>query len=117
MTQNKMIDKLSNPLTNDALAMKLHPPSYLLRMVSLSLCGMVALCLLFASYSSVDIVVSAQGRVIPSGKSKVVQPLEAGLVRAVFVRDGQWVRMGDVLLELDPTQTGADHKRIQREYW
>ena len=117
MTQSKMIDKLSNPLTNDALAMKLHPPSYLLRMVSLSLCGMAALCLLFASYSSMDIVVSAQGRVIPSGKSKVVQPLEAGLVRAVFVRDGQWVRMGDVLLELDPTQTGADHKRIQREYW
>lgn len=117
MTQSKMIDKLSNPLTNDALAMKLHPPSYLLRMVSLSLCGMAALCLLFASYSSMDIVVSAQGRVIPSGKSKVVQPLEAGLVRAVFVRDGQWVRMGDVLLELDPTQTGADRKRIQREYW
>lgn len=117
MTQSKMIDKLNNPLTNDALAMKLHPPSYLLRMVSLSLCGMAALCLLFASYSSMDIVVSAQGRVIPSGKSKVVQPLEAGLVRAVFVRDGQWVRMGDVLLELDPTQTGADRKRIQREYW
>ena len=78
---------------------------------------MVAVSLIFASYSSMDIVVSAQGRVIPSGKSKVVQPLESGLVHAVFVRDGQSVRAGDVLVELDPIQTGADRERVQREYW
>ena len=117
MTQSKHIHKLSNPFASDALAMQLQPPPYVMRMVSLSICAMAALTLLFASCSSMDIVVSAQGRVIPSGKSKVVQPLEPGLVLAVFVRDGQWVREGDVLVELDPTQTGADRERVQREYW
>ena len=117
MTSSKLIQNLINPFASDARAMQLQPPPYLLRIVSLSICAMVALSLLFASYSSMDVVVSAQGRVIPSGKSKVVQPLESGLVRAVFVRDGQWVRAGDVLLALDPTQTGADRERVQREYW
>ncbi len=117
MTSSKHIHKLSNPFASAALAMQQQPPPYVLRMVSLSVCAMAALSLLFASCSTMDIVVSAQGRVIPSGKSKVVQPLEAGLVRSVHVRDGQWVREGDTLLALDPTQTGADRERVQREYW
>ena len=117
MTKNAVIQKLSNPFTTTALAMQLQSPPYLLRMASLSIYAMVAVSLIFASYSSMDIVVSAQGRVIPSGKSKVVQPLESGLVHAVFVRDGQSVRAGDVLVELDPIQTGADRERVQREYW
>ncbi len=117
MTSSKHIHKLSNPFASAALAMQQQPPPYVLRMVSLSVCAMAALSLLFASCSTMDIVVSAQGRVIPSGKSKVVQPLEPGLVRSVHVRDGQWVREGDTLLALDPTQTGADRERVQREYW
>ena len=117
MTSSKHIHKLSNPFASAALAMQQQPPPYVLRMVSLSVCAMAALSLLFASCSTMDIVVSAQGRVIPSGKSKVVQPLEPGLVCSVHVRDGQWVREGDTLLALDPTQTGADRERVQREYW
>jgi hemolysin D len=62
-------------------------------------------------------VFSAQGRVIPSGRSKVIQPIEAGVVRAIHVRDGQVVKAGDVLLELDPTQVDADRDRLQREVW
>lgn len=110
-------EKLGNSFTTAALVMQASPPRYGLRMVSLGICGMVGLSLLFACFSKIDIVVSAQGRVIPSGKSKVVQPLEAGLVRAVWVRDGQSVHAGDVLLELDPTTTAADRDRVQREYW
>jgi hemolysin D len=117
MTENSVIEKLSNPVQSPALAIQLQAPPYVLRMVSLSICVMVAMSLLFACFSSIDIVVSVQGRVIPSGKSKVVQPLEPGLVHAVFVRDGQRVHAGDVLVELDTTQTGADRERVQREYW
>jgi hemolysin D len=64
-----------------------------------------------------DVVITAQGRVIPSGKSKVVQPLEAGVVRAIHVKDGQQVKAGEVLVELDTTTTAADRDRLQRELW
>lgn len=106
-----------NPFSSPALAVQAQPPSRVLRMVSLSLCGMTALALLFACFARMDIVVTAQGKVIPSGKSKVIQPLEPGIVRAIHVRDGQAVKAGEVLVELDPTNAGADHERLLREHW
>ncbi len=106
-----------NPFSSAALAMQVRPPSHVVRMVTLGICAMTAIGLLFASLAKMDIVVSAQGKVIPAGKSKVIQPLEPGVVRAVHVRDGQSVHAGDVLIELDPTSTGADRDRVQREYW
>lgn len=112
-----MKETFDNPFSKVALAVQTQPPGRVLRMVTLSLCGMTALALLFAWFARMDIVVSAQGKVIPSGKSKVVQPLEPGLVRAIHVKDGQAVKAGDVLLELDPTNAGADHERLQRELW
>ena len=106
-----------NPFSSAALAMQIRPPSHVVRMVTLGVCFMTAIGLLFASLAKMDIVVSAQGKVIPAGKSKVIQPLEPGVVRAVLVRDGQAVHAGDVLIELDPTSAGADRSRVQREYW
>lgn len=106
-----------NPFSSPAMAVQLMPPGVVVRMVSLSICAMVALALGFAYVAKMDIVVSVQGKVIPSGKSKVVQPLEPGIVRAVLVHDGQRVKAGDVLVELDPTSTGADRDRLQRDGW
>ncbi len=106
-----------NPFSSAALAVQSQPPRWAVRMVSLGICAMVGMTLVFASFAKMDIVVSAQGKVIPSGKSKVVQSLEPGVVRSIAVRDGQSVKAGDVLLELDPTSTGADRNRLQRELW
>jgi len=100
-----------------ALAIQAQPPGHVRRMVSLAICIMTGAALVFACFAKMDIVVSAQGKVIPAGKSKVVQPLEAGVVRSIAVRDGQAVKAGDVLLELDSTAATADHDRLQREHW
>ncbi len=106
-----------NPFSSAALAMQVRPPSHVVRMVTLGICGMTAVALLFACFAKMDIVVSEQGKATLAGKIKVVQPLEPGLVRAIHVRDGQMVKAGDVLVELDPTNAGADHDRLQSEYW
>lgn len=106
-----------NPFSSAALAMQIRPPSHVVRMATLGIFVMTAISLLFACVAKMDVVVSAQGKVIPAGKSKVIQPLESGVVRAVHVRDGQTVRAGEVLVELDPTSTGADRDKVQREYW
>src|SRR5262245_3024479 len=87
------------------------------RVATLAICAMAALTLIYVSLASTDIVVSAQGHVIPSGKSKVIQPLETGVVKTIAVHDGQAVHAGEVLLELDPTATTADRDRLQAELW
>lgn len=106
-----------NPFSSAAIALQSRPPLPMARMVSLALCVMVLLALLYAYFVSMDVVVTAQGRVIPSGKSKVVQPLDAGIIKAIHVRDGALVKAGDILIELDHTTTAADRDRLQRELW
>lgn len=113
---------ISNPaehamFSTAAIAMRQQPPARVARMVTLAICAMAAATLAYASLASMDIVVTAQGRVGALGKSKVIQPLEAGVVKVIAIRDGQSVKAGDLLLELDATATLADRDRLQREFW
>lgn len=100
-----------------SIALRQQPPSRVARMVTIAICAMAAISVAYTCLASIDIVVTAQGRVIPSGKSKIIQPLEAGVVKAIAVKDGQTVKAGDLLVELDATATQADRDRLQREFW
>ena len=50
---------------------------------------MFCLALAWACFGQVDIVATAPGKIVPSGRTKVIQPFETGVVRAIHVRDGQ----------------------------
>jgi hemolysin D len=71
------------------------------------LIGLV-LTVLWLTFGRIDVVASAQGRLIPADNVKLVQPAEAGIVRAILVRDGQRVKKGQPLVELDPTVSTAE---------
>lgn len=101
--------------TPAAIAMQQRPPRLLARMVTLSLCAMAVVAVAYAYFAHVDVVVSSQGSVMTPGRSKVIQPLEASVVKAIRVRDGQRVKAGDVLVELDPTTSAADMERLERD--
>jgi hemolysin D len=89
------------------------PPSPIGRAIGVSIIGLFVLALLWAGLGHVDIVATATGKIIPTGHSKVIQPFETGVVRAIRVTDGQIVDAGDPLIELDPTinQGETDHLR------
>jgi hemolysin D len=70
------------------------------------------LALFWAMFGRIDIVASAQGKLIPDDRSKILQPMETASVRAIHVRDGQQVKTGDLLIELDATQARADSTRV-----
>ena len=91
------------------------PPSPVGRALSLTLMAAFAAALTWASLGEVDIVASAQGRIVPSGRTKTVQPLEIGVVRAIRVQDGEAVRAGDVLIELDSTVSNAERDRLKTD--
>ena len=85
----------------DLLTLQLSPPSRLPRVVVLGLASLV-LCLLAWSFrAELDIVATAQGRLVPVSYTKVVQPAEAGVVSEILVKDGDAVKAGQVLLRLD----------------
>lgn len=71
------------------------------------------LALLWACIGQIDIVAVAPGRIIVSDRTKIIQPLEASVVKAVLVRDGDRVNAGQVLVELDPTMATADSSSVR----
>ena len=83
------------------------PPSPTGRGIAFTIMAVFAVALVWACIGTVDIVAVAPGKIIPSGRTKTIQPFETGVVRAIHVRDGQSVSAGDVLIELDPTISGA----------
>src|SRR6185312_2397940 len=92
------------------------PPSPLGRTIVYTVVGVFAAALAWASVGTVDIVAVAPGKIIPSGHTKTIQPFETGVVRAIDVRDGQSVKAGDVLVELDPTMTGAELGHLKSDW-
>jgi len=92
------------------------PPSPIGRAILWTILAVFSTGILWATFGWIDIVATAQGKIIPSGYSKVIQPYEAGVIAAIHVEDGQNVRKGDVLIELDPTLNRADRDRASNEY-
>lgn len=91
------------------------PPSPLGRAITFTIMTVFGVAVAWASIGTVDIVALAPGKIVPSGRTKAVQPLETGVVRAIHIQDGQNVKAGDVLLELDATMSGADLERLKSE--
>jgi hemolysin D len=88
------------------------PPSPAGRLVGLIIVLFFVAALAWSFLGRVDVLATAQGRVLPAGEVKLVQPLDAGVVRAIHVQDGEAVKAGQLLIELDPTQPGADRSRL-----
>ena len=84
------------------------PPSPTGRAIALTIAAVFIVGFAWSTIGTVDIVATAPGKIIPTGRTKTIQPLETGVVRVIHVRDGQEVKAGDVLIDLDPTINAAE---------
>lgn len=98
-----------------ALEILESPASPAARAVALTLTAFFTIALIWSIVGHVDVVAVAQGRIIPTGGVQTIQSLEIGVVRAIHVRDGQAVKKGDKLIELDPTESEVDKEQMERE--
>ncbi|MDD2927150.1 HlyD family type I secretion periplasmic adaptor subunit [Rhodoferax sp.] len=85
------------------------------RRLAYGLMALFILALVWSYFGQVDIVAVAPGRIIVSERTKLIQPLEASIVKAVRVKDGDRVSAGQVLVELDPTMASADSASVQEQ--
>jgi len=91
------------------------PPSPIGRAIGATIIALFVVALTWATLGHVDIVATASGKIIPTGRSKVIQPFETGVVRAIRVANGQIVNAGDTLLELDPTINEGEINHIRSD--
>jgi HlyD family secretion protein len=97
------------------LALQDNPPSPLPRAVLVTLLAFLAIIILWAFIGQLDIVVRAQGKLLPVTRLKVVQPLEGGRVERILVTEGERVAKGQTLLVMDTLFTEADTEKLRSQ--
>jgi hemolysin D len=98
-----------------ALSLQETPVHPAPRRLAFLIMALFVLALVWSIFGQVDIVAVAPGRIIVSDRTKVIQPLEASVVKQVLVKDGDRVQAGQVLIELDPTMATADKASVQEQ--
>ena len=118
----KIIDEKKNDLTREekeflpgALEIVETPAAPKAYWLMWLVIGIFILALLWAFFGTVDEVAVATGKVVPAGYTKTIQAEDKGVVKHILVKDGDNVKAGDVLIELDPTITAADMEQYKKE--
>jgi hemolysin D len=77
---------------------------------------MAAVLLAWALVGRVDIVAVAEGKLVPGGYVKIVQPSEGGVVQQILVTEGETVGEGQVLMRMDRRISQAEGRALQAEH-
>jgi hemolysin D len=112
-TETRRVEELA--FLPAALEIVETPPSPIGRAIGAVIVLLFCVALVWASCGTIDIVASATGKIMPGGRVKVIQPFETGVVRSIQVQDGQKVKAGDVLIELDPTANEAERDHLRSD--
>jgi adhesin transport system membrane fusion protein len=78
-----------------------------------SICAFLLMGGVWASWAEVDEISRADGRVIPSGKTQIIQSAEAGVITEILVRPGEQVTKGQQLIRLDDTGTSSSAGEVE----
>lgn len=98
---------------SDAAEIEQLTPPRVGRITLYCVVALIAAAVTFACVSRVDMIVTAQGKLITTHPNLVVQPLETSVIREIRVRAGEAVNRGDVLAVLDPTFSQADLAQLR----
>ena len=82
----------------------------------LTLGALVLGALLWGIFAPLESAAIAPGRIMVSSYAKVVQHLEGGIVKKIYVQEGSVVKENDVLIELDQTQPKANVELYTARY-
>jgi len=98
-----------------ALALQDTPVHPAPRITQWIIVAFALIALIWACIGKMDVVATATGKIVANGKSKLIQSSRVAVIKAIYVHDGQHVKAGELLVELDSEFTQADIERLQSE--
>lgn len=101
--------------TPEVTEMLQEMPWWAARGLLFTIAGLVIALGLWSHFSAIDVLVEARGVLVPEGYLRPVQAHAGGVVRLVLVREGETVRAGDPLIQLDDTAARAHAERLRQE--
>jgi hemolysin D len=96
-----------------ALEIQEKPISPTLRVTAKVLILLILVLVGWSVLGTMDIVVNATGEIIPHDRTKTIASVETASVRALHVVEGQTVKKGDLLIELDASAADAEHDKAK----
>ncbi|WP_430009241.1 HlyD family type I secretion periplasmic adaptor subunit [Methylophaga lonarensis] len=112
--QEKRKRELAEFLTA-TLQVQQSPPNPLPKWIGRILMLLCVFAVVWATVGKVDVVATAEGKIIPGNRVKQIQSLETALVREIYVKEGQRVDQGELLVALDSTMSHSDAAQLQQE--
>lgn len=91
------------------------PTSVAPKLVMRIIMAFAVIALLWAIIGQVEIVAVSTGKTIPSGHSKTIQPRETSVIKRIYVKDGDHVEKGDLLIELAGIGSDSDYQQARRQ--
>ncbi|MFN7901910.1 MAG: HlyD family type I secretion periplasmic adaptor subunit [Holosporales bacterium] len=95
-----------------ALEVMETPPSPTARLTAWLILALFTVALVWSILGFTDVVVTGQGQIIAFGNTRIIQSLEVAKISKINVREGQSIKVGDILVELDPTETQAETQKV-----
>ncbi|MFC0336955.1 membrane fusion protein, adhesin transport system [Kushneria avicenniae] len=95
-------------LADDASAAMLLATPWRSRILLWVLLAVLGAFIAWAALAHVEIVTRGTGQVVPSTRLQTIQNLEGGIVRELYVRQGDIVEPGQPLARIDPTRASSD---------
>lgn len=103
-------------LAHSVLLEEAAAPRLLRLTIGMVVAGLVAF-LGWAAVAQLDEIASAPGQIVPAGTVQVVQHVDGGAIARIAVAEGERVKRGQVLVELDAVETEAELKVAEARYW
>jgi adhesin transport system membrane fusion protein len=82
-----------------------------------SMAAFVIIFLIWSKFAILDEITVATGKVVPSAQVQIIQSLDGGIVQKIFVKEGDIVQRGQVLIRLDNTQAKSTYDQGLAKYW
>jgi len=114
-TVTKQLSREALEFAPGLLSIQESPPPKLPRVMMYIMTGLFVILLIWAIFGKLDVVATAEGRLLPETFVKIVQPADSGIVKEILVHEGEQVKAGQILMKMDSNLTQADNRSIKNE--
>lgn len=111
----KVFPSISSNRWNDPLRLiEAAAPNHINRLVLWAVSILILVLIAWATFGKLDIIATADGKLVPQTLVKIVQPAESGVVKQLLVNEGDSVKAGQLLARLDTTLANADQTGVSK---
>lgn len=110
----KRTDRLQYEFLPSALEIVETPPSPFGRIVIWLILALLGIAFVWAYLGEIDVIASGQGKIMPAGNVKTIQPANGGVINSIRVSEGEKVKKDQLLIELDSTLATTELQAIQK---